>query len=93
MTKKQKMAEIGRLAMRHEGNFWNAYFALPDTMEGAIPLGQSRAAQKGKPGGGTSGSTAVQETPQKQFGKVFFTEKGVNYVCSGTATASGTATS
>jgi hypothetical protein len=39
MTKKQKMAKIGRLAMRHEGNFWNAYYALPDTMDGAIPLG------------------------------------------------------
>jgi hypothetical protein len=25
--------------MRHEGNFWNAYYAMPDTMEGAILLG------------------------------------------------------
>ena len=31
--------KIGRLAMRHEGNFWNAYYAMPDTMEGAILLG------------------------------------------------------
>jgi hypothetical protein len=31
--------KIGRLAMRHEGNFWNAYYALPGTMEGAILLG------------------------------------------------------
>jgi hypothetical protein len=61
----------------------------PERMRSAIPVGKSRAAEKGKPGGGTSGSTAVQETPQKQFGKVFFTEKGINYVCSGTATASG----
>lgn len=31
--------KIGRLAMRHEGNNWNAYYALPGTMSGAIPLG------------------------------------------------------
>ncbi|MCB1394303.1 hypothetical protein [Nitrobacter sp.] len=31
--------KTGRLAMRHEGNFWNAYYALPDTMDGAILLG------------------------------------------------------
>lgn len=30
---------IGRLAMRHEGDFWNAYYALPNSMEGAILLG------------------------------------------------------
>jgi len=30
---------IGRLAMRREGNFWNAYYAMPDTMEGAVLLG------------------------------------------------------
>lgn len=29
----------GRLAMRHEGKFWNAYYAMPDTMKGAILLG------------------------------------------------------
>ena len=28
-----------RLALRHEGNFWNAYVALPDTMEGAFLIG------------------------------------------------------
>jgi hypothetical protein len=32
-------ATIGRLAMRHEGKFWNAYYALPNTMDGAILLG------------------------------------------------------
>ena len=30
---------IGRLAMRREGMFWNAYYALPDTMDRAILLG------------------------------------------------------
>jgi hypothetical protein len=31
--------KIGRLAMRHEGEWWNAYYAMPDTMDGAILLG------------------------------------------------------
>jgi len=31
--------QIGRLAMRHEGNNWNAYYALPNEMSGAIFLG------------------------------------------------------
>ena len=36
--------QIGRLAMRHEGDSWNAYYALPDTMEGALFLGGVRMA-------------------------------------------------
>jgi hypothetical protein len=35
--------EIGRLAMRVEGTMWNAYYAMPDTMEDAIFLGSIRA--------------------------------------------------
>ena len=31
--------KIGRLALREEGKFWVAYYALPDTMEGALLLG------------------------------------------------------
>lgn len=31
--------KMGRLAFREEGNNWNAYYAMPDTMEGAIYLG------------------------------------------------------
>jgi hypothetical protein len=31
--------QIGRLALRHEGTFWNAYYAMPGTMDGAITLG------------------------------------------------------
>ena len=34
-----KHSKIGRLAMRHEGAMWNAYYALTDTMDGAILLG------------------------------------------------------
>lgn len=36
--------KIGRLAMRHEGNWWNAYYAMADSMEGAIQLGSIRMA-------------------------------------------------
>lgn len=35
----KSVQKIGRLAMRHEGNNWNAYYALPGTMDGAIFLG------------------------------------------------------
>jgi hypothetical protein len=31
--------KIGRLAMRHEGKFWNAYYASSDTMKDAVPIG------------------------------------------------------
>lgn len=31
--------KLGRLALRQEGNFWNAYYAMPETMEGAVLLG------------------------------------------------------
>jgi hypothetical protein len=31
--------QIGRLAMRHEGAMWNAYYARTGTMDGAILLG------------------------------------------------------
>jgi hypothetical protein len=61
----------------------------PARMRSAIPVGTKIDPAKGKPGGGTSGGTAVAETPVPQFGKVFFTEGNANYVCSGTATTSG----
>ena len=34
--------EVGRLAMRVEGNFWVAYYAEPGSMAGAIDLGRIR---------------------------------------------------
>lgn len=37
--KRQPAVKIGRLAMRHEGSNWSAYYAEPGTMEGAIFLG------------------------------------------------------
>lgn len=36
---KDRTTKVGRLAMRHEGANWNAYYAMTDTMTGAIPLG------------------------------------------------------
>ena len=34
-----KLKQAGRLAMRYEGSMWNAYFALPQSMEGAVLIG------------------------------------------------------
>lgn len=36
--------EMGRLAMRHEGDYWNAYYALPDTMAAAYFVASIRFA-------------------------------------------------
>jgi hypothetical protein len=36
--------EAGRLALRIEGEFWNAYFAASNTMENAFLLGSIRIA-------------------------------------------------
>ena len=36
---KSDMEPVGRLAFRQEGGNWCAYYAPPDTMEGAIFLG------------------------------------------------------
>lgn len=37
--KRRPDVKIGRLALRHEGPSWNAYYALPGTMDGAVLLG------------------------------------------------------
>ena len=34
--------EVGRLALRVEGDWWVAYYALPTSMDGAIRLGSIR---------------------------------------------------
>ncbi|PRY52959.1 hypothetical protein BCF74_12930 [Knoellia remsis] len=59
----------------------------PERMKNATPRGQVRENARPAPGGGAS-AEAVQVAPQKEFGKVFFTLGGSNYVCSGTATQS-----
>ncbi len=37
-----KEEQVGRLAMRTEGCWWVAYYALPDTMDDALELGRIR---------------------------------------------------
>lgn len=37
---KNTMRKIGRLSMRKEGSWWVAYYAMPDTMKGALRLGK-----------------------------------------------------
>lgn len=37
--KKMKTVQVGRLAFRHEGRMWNAYFADTDSMKDAILIG------------------------------------------------------
>jgi hypothetical protein len=37
-----ELRKMGRLALRVEGDLWCAYFALPDTMDGALFLGSIR---------------------------------------------------
>ncbi len=44
MTAAPKRTEVGRLAMRVEGDNWNAYYAAQGTMDAAIPLGSIRMA-------------------------------------------------
>ena len=36
------LKQIGRLAFRHEGANWNAYYAMPDSMADAVPIGSIR---------------------------------------------------
>lgn len=48
--------QIGRLALRQEGDNWNAYYALPDTMDGAIFLGAIRM-----------GAVALNDTRKQAF--------------------------
>lgn len=34
--------QVGRLALRQEGTWWKAYYAMPGTMKGALLLGTIR---------------------------------------------------
>lgn len=36
------LQKVGRLALRREGKWWAAYYAMPNTMNGALPLGRIR---------------------------------------------------
>jgi hypothetical protein len=41
---RQDNGKIGRLALREEGDTWVAYYAMPDTMDGALVLANIRLA-------------------------------------------------
>lgn len=40
----EPQVKVGRLAFREEGDLWVAYYAKPDTMDGALYLGSVRMA-------------------------------------------------
>jgi hypothetical protein len=42
--RREQLQQLGRLALRAEGENWNAYYAEPNTMEGAVFLGSIRMA-------------------------------------------------
>ncbi|TQV85229.1 hypothetical protein FKG94_03295 [Exilibacterium tricleocarpae] len=42
--KQTDVMQVGRLAMRQEGGNWNAYYALPGTMDNAHLLGSVKMA-------------------------------------------------
>jgi hypothetical protein len=42
--KKHAQQQVGRLAMREEGDTWVAYYAMPGTMDGALVLGSIKMA-------------------------------------------------
>lgn len=52
---KRGLQQIGRVALRHEGEWWNAYYAMPGTMDGAIHLGSVKM-------------TAVEQNPAVKQG-------------------------
>jgi hypothetical protein len=65
----------------------------PERMANAKPIERvaGKSPQKGKPGGGGTTSSSATEVPlpyPSAEGKVFFTDNGVNYVCSGSALVS-----
>jgi hypothetical protein len=72
--------------------YWTA-----ERMRNAIPVYHDRAAKenRAKPGSGTSSWTSFEadlaggQYTDKRHGKVFFSDGGSNYVCSGTALADG----
>jgi hypothetical protein len=82
----QRHAAATTLAeQRRVTDYWT-----PARMKSAIPRENVYVPRRGKPGTGGGSATAVQVPASPLFGKVFFTEKGLNYVCSGTVTASST---
>lgn len=73
-------AATTKAAQQRVRDYWT-----PERMRAAVPREMVIKAQRGKP---AKDGTAVQVPAQPEFGKVFFTLGGTNYVCSGTATQS-----
>lgn len=44
MGSSPKLSQVGRVAFRVEGANWNAYWALPDSMKGAVFIASTRFA-------------------------------------------------
>lgn len=40
----RQLTQMGRIAFRAEGDWWVSYYALPDTMEGALELARIQMA-------------------------------------------------
>jgi len=55
-----EMVQVGRLALRVEGEYWNAYYAESSTLDGAVLLGSIRMSI-------VQGSLARHERTKKQF--------------------------
>lgn len=45
----EKLSKVGRIAFRVEGNNWNVYWALPDSMLGVFIASTAFATVNGKP--------------------------------------------
>ncbi|MGH3950603.1 MAG: trypsin-like serine peptidase [Pseudonocardiaceae bacterium] len=83
-------AAMSKAEQRQVEDYWT-----PERMRSATPSDLARPGKqnpgKGHGKGGKNRTDAVQESPQPELGKVFFTLGGTDYVCSGTATTSGNA--
>lgn len=71
---KEKLSQVGRVAFRVEGDNWNAYWALPDTMEGALFIASTRfAIVDGKP----ERKAQFMQYLRDAIGDIFFEQYGV----------------
>lgn len=78
------MQQIGRLAMRHEGENWNAYYALPSSMEEPIFLGSIRM---GAIAGNQERKQAFMLMMREIVSNIIETKTGVRPIWGGPTTA------
>ncbi len=76
--------KIGRLALRHEGEAWNAYYALPGTMKDAIFLGSIRMAAVR---GNEARKTIFMDLMRELVGDIIFDATGIRPTWGGPQTA------